>query len=233
MSNPIKPNFKTEIWPVMFLVIAVLSSFYFYTNFPEKVPMHWNVAGEVDGWGSRVQGAFMIPALLIGMYFLFLLIPYLDPKKERYAQFVKVYHIFKTFIIFFLLAIYLVASLNGLGHRIPVGLWTPVLVGLLFIIIGNYMGKIKMNWFMGIRTPWTLSSESVWNKTHRFGGKVFIISGLAMMLMQALPVWLRLPLFIAIMVFILTGTVLYSYIIFKKENRKYDGPNNQPGKSAN
>ncbi len=217
MSNPITPTFKTEIWPIILIIIAITASFYFYAHFPEQVPIHWNMAGEVDNFGSRTTAAFLFPAIIFGMYLLFLLLPYIDPKKERYAQFRKIYHVFKTFIIFFMVAIYFITSLNALGYKIPVGLWTPVLVGLLFIIIGNYMSKIKSNWFIGIRTPWTLSSEEVWNKTHRLGGKVFILGGALMMLMYFLPVKLRLPLFIIIIVIILLGTTGYSYWLFRKE----------------
>lgn len=225
MSNPITPTFKTEIWSIILVFLAVLASFYFYVHFPEQVPIHWNMAGEVDNYGSRATGAFLFPAIILGVYLLFLLLPYIDPKKERYTQFRKVYHVFKAFIIFFLVTIYFVASLNALGYKIPVELWVPVLVGLLFIIIGNYMSKIKSNWFIGIRTPWTLSSEEVWNKTHRLGGKVFILGGALMMLMYFLPVKLRWPLFVVIMIIILFGTVGYSYWLFRKEEKRKDSLN--------
>ena len=222
MPNPIKPTLKTEILPILLLVMAAAASFYFYANFPERVPIHWNMAGEVDSYGSRATGAFLFPGILVGMYLLFLIIPYIDPKKARYIQFRKVYHIFKAFMIFFLAAIYFIASLNALGYNIPVGLWVPMMVGLLFIVIGNYMGKIKSNWFMGIRTPWTLSSEEVWNKTHRFGGKVFIFGGILMILMYFLPLNCRLPLFIIIITIILLGTVGYSYMLYRREEKKKD-----------
>ncbi len=222
MPNPIKPTLKTEILPIILLVIAVTASFYFYAHFPEQVPIHWNMAGEVDNYGSRTTGAFLFPCILVGMYLFFLIIPYIDPKKARYVQFRKVYHVFKAFMILSLAVIYFIASLNALSCNIPVGLWVPIMVGLLFIVIGNYMGKIKSNWFMGIRTPWTLSSEEVWNKTHRFGGKVFILGGVLMMLMYFLPLNWRLPLFIIIIAIILLGTVGYSYILFRKEEEKED-----------
>lgn len=218
--NPIRPTLKTEVLPILLLVIAVLASFYFYAHFPERVPIHWNMAGEVDNYGTRATGAFLFPGILVGMYLLFLFIPYIDPKKARYVQFRKVYHIFKAFMIFFMAAIYFIASLNALGYNIPVGLWVPTMVGLLFIIIGNYMGKIKSNWFMGIRTPWTLSSEEVWNKTHRFGGKVFILGGVLFILMNFLPLDWRWPMFIVIMIIILFGTIGYSYILYRQEEKK-------------
>jgi uncharacterized membrane protein len=186
---------------------------------PERIPVHWNFSGEVDRWGSGKVHAVFFSVLVIGMYLLFLFIPYLDPKKARYEQFSKTYHIFKSIIIFFLFLIYLIASLNGLGYNISVAFWVPVLIGILFIIIGNYMGKIKSNWFVGIRTPWTLSSEEVWNKTHRFGGKMFILAGLLIAFEGIMPANWRLPIFIIALVVILLGTLVYSYVVYLKEKK--------------
>lgn len=225
--NPIKPNLKTEILPVIMIMATVFSSFYFFSKFPDQVPVHWNMAGEVDDYGSKTMAAFLMPVILIGMYLLFLGLPLLDPKKERYAQFQKVYHFFKNFMIFFMAAIYFITGFNALGYNISVGTWIPVLVGALFILIGNYMGKIKPNWFMGIRTPWTLSSEEVWNKTHRVGGKIFIIGGLILMSMNWLPLEWRMPLFMVAVIAMSLGTMAYSYILFRNENKaKQNGEKN-------
>jgi uncharacterized membrane protein len=219
MSSPIKPTLKTEILPVLIIVLVAISSFYFYSNFPDIVPTHWGVSGEVDGWGSR-NTAFIIPAVIVGMYLMFLLLPFLDPKKEKYEQFKKPYHIFKNFLILFMAFIYFVASFAGLGYDLPVGAIIPVMVGILFVIIGNYMAKIKMNWFVGIKTPWTLSSEEVWNKTHRFGGKMFVLGGILMAIEPFLPVSFRLPVFILIIFLLTFGTMGYSYLVYMKEKNK-------------
>ncbi len=219
MSNPVKPTFKTEIVPLVVMAAAIVASFYFYARFPERVPIHWNAAGEPNGWGSRATGAFLFPAIILGMYLLFWAIPYVDPKKDRYLQFRKVYHIFKGFLVVFMALLYFITGLYALGVNLPVSFWVPGMVGLLFIVLGNYMGKIKPNWFMGIRTPWTLSSEEVWNKTHRFGGKIFMLGGLIFLLMYWLPVSWRQPLFIADIILILAGTVGYSYWAFVQEKR--------------
>jgi uncharacterized membrane protein len=233
MASPIKPAFKTEFIPVLSIIISIVAAFYFYAHFPERVPSHWGFNGEVNGWSGRGFGAFFVPVLLVGMYILFLVLPYADPKKERYVQFAKVYHVFKAMIILLLTAIYFIASLNGLGHNVNVGLWTPILIGALFIIIGNYMSKIKMNWFIGIRTPWTLSSEEVWNKTHRVGGKLFILTGFIMMVMYWLPDLWRLPLFILAITALSAGTMFYSYVLYRREKRKNYGNNIQPPKPEN
>lgn len=220
MAYPIKLSIKTEIIPVIMILISVAASFYFYAHFPERVPSHWNFRGEIDGWSSKTMGAFFLPVLLIGMYLMFIALPLFDPKQERYEQFAKVYHIFKISILLILAATYFIASLNGLGYDISVGFWIPILIGAMFAVLGNYMGKIKMNWFVGIRTPWTLSSEEVWNKTHRFGGKVFIIGGILLASTAFLPEYLILPVFIVDILMLSLGTLAYSYIIYRQYGRK-------------
>ena len=220
MNNPIKPIIKSEIFSWALILISVASSFYFYQHFPDRVITHWNFAGVPNGWSGRGVGAFSIPAVLIGMYLLLLFIPLLDPRKERYAEFVKPYSVFRNFILFIMTLIYFISSFNNLGFNFNVGMWVSGAVGLLFIVLGNYLGKIKMNWFVGIRTPWTLSSEVVWNKTHRFGGKVFILAGIVMFLTSLAPMSWRLPLFVFDLIILLFGTIVYSYIVYLAEKKK-------------
>ncbi len=214
-----KPTLKSEIIPIVLMVFSLSASFYFYLHFPDRVPTHWNIAGEVDGWSTRSFGAFFFPALTLAIYLLLLVIPNLDPKKERYEQFLKPYHIFKNFLVLFLVVVYFLVGANGIGYKIDIALVMPLGVGLLFILLGNYMGKIKMNWFMGIRTPWTLSSEEVWNKTHRLGGKAFILGGVLMALTAiGPPVW-KIIVFILVMTVILFGTLIYSYVLYAREQK--------------
>ncbi len=229
MTHPIKLTFKSELPSIIVVMATVLASFYFYAHFPERVPTHWNVVGEVDGWGTRWQGAFIIPIMLVVMYVFFLFLPMLDPKKERYTQFAKTYHIFKNMILVVLGLIYFIASLNGVGYNIPIQYTVPVIIGLLFIVMGNYMGKLKRNWFIGVRTPWTLSSEEVWNKTHRVSGYLFILAGLGIIITPMLPKTLGFWLFGTMMVLIIFGTLGYSYFLYLKE--KKNDKNNQPSKS--
>jgi uncharacterized membrane protein len=152
MINPIKPTIKTEFFPLLLVILTLTAAVYFYNNLPERIPTHWNVQGQVDAYGSGKVQSVVLPLVAVGIYILFLLLPYLDPKKERYEQFSKVYHIFKNLILGLFIIIFFITSFNGLGYNLPVGVIIPSLIGLLFIILGNYMGKIKMNWFMGIRT---------------------------------------------------------------------------------
>lgn len=212
-----KFTFKTEILPIALVIVAIILGCYFYSVFPERVPIHWNFKGEVDNYGSRFIGAFIGPIVLAGLYLLFVLIPLIDPRKEKYEQFAKIYKLFRLLIMLTMFGVFLIASLNASGNNVRVEVWVPAIIGLMFLIMGNYFGKIKPNWFMGIRTPWTLSSDEVWNKTHRLGGKLFMLFGLLMLLTPLLPFkesfwWtLLLPVLIVALV-----PMIYSYILFKK-----------------
>jgi len=224
MNYPIKLTLKSEFIPAAILVLTVPLSIYFYLHFPERVAMHWNFAGQVDGWSSRGVGAFAIPGLIVGMYLLFLALPLLDPKKERYAEFDKIYHIFKGAILSMMFILYVLTSAYSLGFPVQIGEVVPLLVGGLFILLGNYMGKIKKNWFMGIRTPWTLSSENVWNRTHRVGGHLFMLLGLIIAISPLLPEWGAMVAIIGGMCVMVFGTLGYSYYLYSKEQRSKTVP---------
>jgi uncharacterized membrane protein len=223
--NPIKSTIKTEVVPVMLIILSILASFYFYAHFPDRVATHWNYNGQIDGWSGRGFAAFFFPMLNLGLYLLFLGLPYLDPKKDRYAQFAKPYHIFKTLIVGFLTVIYFLVGSAGIGYPVDISLIVPSGVGVLFIIIGNYLGKIKPNWFMGIRTPWTLSNEEVWNKTNRLGGKLFIIAGLIMLIGFLLPPSIFWVIFIIILAVIILLPIIYSYWLYQKIEKNKDKSN--------
>ncbi len=211
-----KPTLKTEIVPLLLIAASTALGFYFYSVFPETVPMHWNVYGQADNWGSRLAGAIIGPAIVTGMYLLFLIIPLIDPKKEKYEQFKKPFLLIRLLIMLVMLGVYLIASLNGLGYNLRVEVWVPALIGLMFVLMGNYLGKIKPNWFMGIRTPWTLSNDEVWNKTHRLGGKLFMLLGLFLLFSPLLPGQFIFLGMIVLVIALALITTIYSYVLFRK-----------------
>ena len=219
MKHPLTITPKTEILPIILIISTIIASFYFYQYFPEQVPTHWNISGTIDGYSGKFFAAFFFPLLNLVMYLLFLFLPLIDPQKERYQQFASVYHLFKNLIIALLTVVYFMVGLAGIGVAVPVDLITPVLVGLLFVIIGNYMGKIKRNWFFGARTPWTLSSEENWNKTNRLSGKLFIVSGVLMILEIILPLPAKLPVFIFAILLAAVVPVVYSALLYLKEKK--------------
>jgi len=220
MSNPIKPTFKTEWFSVVVIILAFLAGFYFWSRLPAQVPTHWDFAGQVNGYSSPLLAAFLLPLMMLVLYLVFLVLPYLDPKKEQYASFAPVYHHFKDLIVAFLFIIFMLTDLNGLGYDINIGLWTPLLIGGLFVIIGFLLDKVKMNWFLGIRTPWTLSSETVWNKTHQLSSRVLMLAGLIIASTVLVPAAWRMALFIIAIAIVALGLPIYSYILYAKEKKE-------------
>lgn len=219
MENEIQKNKKgsmLRLFQALVVLASIVLSIYFYMHFPAIVPTHWNIAGNADGWSSREFGAFLFPAILVAIYFLFELLPKIDPRKERYVEFAKVYSIIKTAIMLVFFCIFAIAGFSSMGYDVAVGFWVPFIIGLLFIVIGNYFGKIRRNYFVGIKVPWTLANEEVWNKTHRLGGKMFVLGGVIMLLTGFTPVVARLPLLIAVIAMISVVPIVYSYVIYKR-----------------
>ncbi len=217
MNAPIKFELKKEWWPLAIIILTLAVSYYAYPLLPAKVVSHWDFRGVANGYSSKEFQTWFFPAMIIGLYALFFFLPILDPKKERYAEFTDVYNIFKNLIISIFFVIFLATTVFNLGVNINVGVIVASAIGILMITMGNYFGKLKQNWFIGIRTPWTLSSENVWNKTHRLGGKLFVIWGVGIIIAPWLSPTLAFIVFIGGAILASIGSFIYSYVIFKKE----------------
>lgn len=173
-----KKTLRTD-WPLLLLIIFSLAlGFYVYPMLPDQVPSHWNFRGDVDGYSSRTWGAFGIPLMILGFYFLFVVLPLIDPKKENYLKFTRTYAILKYALTVFFFLLYLATIGVSLGYPVNINRLVPMSIAILFVILGNYMSTIRHNYFMGIKTPWTLANEKVWTKTHRLGGKLWVFSGI-------------------------------------------------------
>lgn len=207
---------KLDYLNLLLILLTIGMAIYFYPLLPAKVATHWNFAGEIDGWGSKNFQVFFFPSLIIGIYLLFQILPKLDPKKTNYAEFAAAYKVFQLVLIIFFNIIFLITNLANTGVEIAVGAVVSSAIGLMFIIFGTLMPKLKNNWFIGIRTPWTLSSDFVWQKTHQLGKYMFIVAGVLFLFISYLPLPLVLPVFILLIILLLVP-VLYSYFLFKKE----------------
>ncbi len=202
------------------LIIITLACFVFgiwaYPGLPGMVPTHWNVRGEVDGWSSKTFAVFFFPAMALGFYFLFDVLPSLDPNKHRYEQFAGSYSLIRSAMVLFMDGIYLTTIIAGLGRSLNIGLIVRLAVSLLIIALGDQMGKVKQNWFVGFRTPWTLSSQENWRRTHRFGAKTMVAGGLLSLATLPFDGPVAAGVYFAL---ILLGALLpggYSYLLFKK-----------------
>ncbi|AVX20971.1 MULTISPECIES: SdpI family protein [Carboxydocella] len=166
---------EIAIWSLLLGQLAL--SVYLYPRLPDPLPTHWNMRGEVDGYMSKPLGVGFPLALNLGIYLLLVSLPALDPK-AKIEKFQQVLDMVRLFIHGLLTVIFVIALLNSLGYAIPVDKTVPALISLLFIFLGNYLGKLRPNYFIGIRTPWTLENEQVWQKTHRVSGPVWMGAGL-------------------------------------------------------
>jgi uncharacterized membrane protein len=219
MKNPNLCSIATEWFPAVLIVASGCLSVYFYAHFPEYVPTHWNFAGEIDGFSSRAFAAFFFPVFIAFIYIALLLVPFLDPKRDRYVDFVRAYHGFKMLIVVFLVALYLIIGLAGIGYDSDVGVVIPALVGVLFVGMGSYIREVKQNWMIGVRTPWTMSSESVWNMTHRLAGVVFICVGPIIALSGMLKGIIGVTVLLGSIAFVALLPVAYSFILYRREQR--------------
>jgi uncharacterized membrane protein len=192
---------------------------YSYQNINrDKIISHWNAEGQEDGYMSKFWGIFLVPLMLIGLYLLFLVIPKIDPLKENIKKFRGYYDSFILVIILFLFYIFILTILANFGYNFNLTLMLMPALGILFFYIGIILKKLKRNWFIGIRTPWTMSNDEVWDKTHKLGSILFKIIGVILVFGIFFPtkyfIW-----FILIPIFVLViWLTLYSYIEFKKNN---------------
>ena len=201
---------------LVIIVLSIAVSLYAYPSLPDQIPSHWNAQGEVDGYMSKFWGLFMLPLISIGLLLLFMAIPVIDPLKANIKKFRKQYDRFVVIIIVFFFYIHLLIILWSLS--VPFNMTQaliPAIAGL-FYYIGVLLTHAKRNWFVGIRTPWTLSSEKVWNKTHRLGGKLFKAAGVVALLGIVFPdfgIWFILIPILAVVVY----TIAYSYFEYQKQ----------------
>lgn len=207
---------KKEWFIVIILIVPFFVSAYYWNDLPEEVPTHFNLRGEADDWGPKWMAAYLFPALGIGIYLLILLVPLIDPKKKiESAQ--KPVAAIRMFTSIFMVGIYAFIMAASLGSIINFSSYILVGVGVLILIVGNYMNSIKPNYFIGVRTPWTLENPEVWKRTHRLSSKIWIAGGLLLMLSPIVPEIIRFEYLIYIIVGVLAGIPLvYSYVIYKK-----------------
>lgn len=215
MNKPL----KKELPIVGFVLMPFIYLAYLWNSLPEKVPIHWNYKGEIDNWGTKYSLIGLLFLLPVLTYVLMLVIPQIDPKKRIEFMGGKYYQIKFVLVVFMsVLSLFIIHSSKNQSLSSPSIVF--VLVGLLFMALGNYFKVIKQNYFLGIKTPWTLESEEVWKLTHILAGKLWIVGGLLIVIFSVvLPENINFYIFITITVIISIIPIAYSYIIFKELKR--------------
>jgi uncharacterized membrane protein len=201
------------------IILAILLagvSAWAYPQLPVRVATHWNAAGQPNGYSTRAFAVAFIPGLMVLMTLLFQILPLVDPKRSNYAKFLGSYWVIANAVLLFLGAVHVLVLAHGLGYGVSIARIIPLFMGVMFLALGNVLPRIEPNWFVGIRTPWTLSSDTVWRKTHRTGGWLFFLGGCVLMIEALLPItwW---PLYALTIVPVVLVPIIQSYILWKRE----------------
>ena len=207
----IKKNLKVLILTTVVMLLPILAGLILWNQLPEQMPTHWNAAGEIDGWSSKPFAVFVLPLIMVAAQWLCMLGTAADPKKNNHSE--KVLHLILWIVPALSVVLHAVTYATALGYAVPIEVVMPVLIGLIFTIIGNYMPKCKQNYTIGIKIPWTLDNEENWNRTHRFAGWLWTFCGIAIMCTGFFGgFWVFLP----ITLLMVLAPIIYSYVLHRK-----------------
>ena len=207
----IKKHLKTLIITSILTLLPIVAGLYLWDMLPEQVPSHWDVNGEIDGWSSKPFFVFGLPSIMLAAQWLCVLGTAADPKKANHSD--KVLHLVLWIIPVLSIVLSAMTYMITLGHSVRVEVIMPLIIGLVFTIIGNYLPKCKQSYTVGIKIPWTLHSEENWNRTHRFAGRLWLVCGLGIMLTAFIGgFWV----FWAIVLVMAIAPMVYSYLLHRK-----------------
>ncbi len=223
-----RPSIDLLIWAI--IAIQVVVAIYGFAVLPDRVPIHWGFNGQADGYGPKWIGTFLYPLMSAGIYVLIRVLLEASPRlggREQTAANLQIGKIILTAIMLFLLVIQLSNIAQALGVGFDTLMVVTLALSVLFIFLGNYMGKMRRNFWMGIRTPWTLASSLVWERTHRLGGWLFVavgLIGIPCSFIPALRFWGILAPLIVVSLFL----YVYSYFCYRRVTQEQGEPLSPP-----
>ncbi len=219
MKNKQKIFTKKEILPICIIIFSAFVGFALYPQLPHEVPVHWGPQGVVDAWFSKNLAVIFFPVLILLIYLMLTFIFLFDPLKKNYFEFSEAFFWFRTIMVLFLSFIYLFSLTAAIKGELDIIYFIIPTLSLFLIYLGLFLPSVKRNYFIGIRTPWTLHSEKVWDKTHYFSGKIFIGAGILSFFSILFSEYA-----FYIFLFIILGLVfipsVYSYYLFLGEKKK-------------
>lgn len=207
-------------YPALLVVLTFAASILAYPRLPDRVPTHWNIHGQVDAYGSRWIVTFLIPGMLIALWGLLRVLPRIDPRRENYASMQGTYDLVVNVTLTLLAVVHFVVLGAVMGAPISIGRVVPAIIGGALVIIGKVLPRARPNWWFGIRTPWTLSNDRVWERTHHVGGYVMMVVGVLAILASVLDLTIA-----SVAVGIAAGAlglglIAYSYFAWKQETSR-------------
>lgn len=211
---------KKEVNKILILlcVISFIGHLIIFPKLPETIPVHWNASGEINGYGSRLTDLFM-GALPLMLCILMYIIPVLDPRRKSYEKHQKAYGMMIIFITVVMIGVSWLTAFVALGYNLDVERIIPMGVGVLFIIIGNYMPQLRSNYFVGVRTPWAIENTWVWRKTQKMGGITFVIMGAVIFITVFLPPSFQAGILLTVILGGVVWNYLYSYLVYIKAKK--------------
>jgi uncharacterized membrane protein len=209
--------------PLLLIAADVAFVLMVYDQLPARVAVHFGLNGP-NGWSGREQAAWLLPAIAAGSWLLLRALPLIDPRRENYAKFQSAYDTLVLALVAVLVVVHVALLGFALGWPVRVEQVVPIAIGMLFVVIGTLLPKSRATWFFGIRTPWTLSSDEVWERTHRVAGITMVIAGLLLMSLALTRSRVVLGA-VVVGIFLLTlYPVIYSYFAWRDVQRRVAPP---------
>jgi len=209
----IRNNKGKLILTTIITLLPIFAGLLMWNKLPDPMPTHWGFNGKIDGWSSKTFAVLVLPLFMAVIHLFCLLITSVDPKNRNVTS--------KPLqLIFWICPVMSVITCSltyaaAMGTEVNVNMIMPVIVGFVFIIVGNYLPKCHQNYTLGIKLPWTLDNEANWNATHRFAGPVWVIGGIVMLISG----FLNLPVLMAVvMIPLIVLPTGYSYMYYKKHS---------------
>ncbi len=226
---PSTPYRTTTILALIIIGLQIAIAIGTYPFLPDMVPSHWDAAGNVNGYLPKLNNVIIQPLTSIGLFLLVRVLLVITPRLTRQdphaAQ--RVANLLLVGILLFMLVIQIITLAVPLGIPVNVLFVTNLAVSVLFIFIGNYLGKLQRNFWAGIRTPWTLASDVVWERTHRLGGWLFVVTGVLGIIMSFIPA-LRAWGVVGLILLVAAILVVYSYIVYRQVEASGRNPLSPP-----
>lgn len=206
--------------PLLLIVAAVAVSIFYYPKLPEQMATHWDASGQPNGFSSRFLGAWLLPLIMAVVWLILRAVPHIDPRRTNYEKFSGMYDALVILILGFMLVMHVVVLMAATGAPIKMERVAMPIVGAFIAIMGLLIPKAHPNWFVGIRTPWTLTSDLSWERTHKIGGPLFVMLGLLMVvttfIMPEVAIWVLVAAVVGIVIFLFA----YSYQVWKEDPLK-------------
>jgi uncharacterized membrane protein len=207
-------------YPAVLVVLTLIGAFIVYPRLPDRVPTHWDIHDRVNGYGPRWMMTFLLPVMLLAIWGLMRLLPRIDPRRENYAKMQATYDLVVNLTLTLIAVLHFVILGAVMGAPISIARVVPAIVGVSLVVIGNVLPRARPNWWFGIRTPWTLSNDRVWERTHRVGGYLMMMIGVLAILASILGVTIASAAVGVVAALLGLGLLAYSYFAWKQETSR-------------